>query len=346
MSIDLSALSIALLAFAGLWYFHKRGYFKKQSSALLYSNIEELKAFQPTFRRGFSWIAAFLYSAGFFLLVLAFIDPHITLDLKEKNPPPVEGRALFLLIDQSGSMGESIGVKETKEGLFKQSKLDRLKEITGPFILGRKGDLLGLVSFARGANVLSPLSLSSNELLEKLKGIQVVTKEDENGTAIGYAIYKTAHLISEFAAASPYKIHQPVMIVLTDGLQDPHPADFGNPYRTMGLEEAATFAKEKGIRLYIVNFEPQITEEKFKPNLNEMERAVKLTGGKLLLVINLDHVAEALKEIDLIEKSAFKSPEYLTQTLQHSYFAYFASLGLVALIAAVALGETLFRRIP
>lgn len=341
--LDPEALLIALAALVVLWILKKRGFFNAASPALLYSNLKAIKS-SKTF--SLSWVQLALFSSGFFLLLFAFLNPHTVSEVNEKNPPPVEGRALFLLIDQSGSMGASGGVRMVNGELIKQSKLERLKEIAKPFILSRKGDLLGLVSFARGATVLSPLSLSTQDLIEKLDGIEVITKDDENGTAIGYALYKTAHLISEYAGASTYKIHQPVMIVLTDGLQDPNPLDFGNTYRTMGLEEAATFAKQKGIRLYMINFEPKITEEKFKPNLHEMERAVQLTGGKLLLVSDLDHVVNALSEINSIEKSQFDAPEYEMRTFTHSYFPPFAVAGLLCMLCFIFAGETVFRRIP
>lgn len=346
LGIDLLALAVAAAALGAIWILKRAGVFNKSSGAITYSSIETLKTSLSNWKMGFSWISPFLYLCGLLLLLVAFLNPHQTVETKEKNPAPIEGRALFLLVDQSGSMGGPSGAFEVGGELVKQTKLDRLKQIMKPFIRSRNGDLLGLVAFARGATVLSPLSVNVDDLIDQLNGIEVITKDDENGTAIGYALYKTAHLISEFSAAAAYKIHEPVMIVLTDGLQDPNPNDFGNVYRTMGLEEAASFAKKEGIRVYMVNFEPRIMEEKFKPNLHEMQRAVQMTGGKLLIVKDADQVAEALDEINAIEKSQFTPPEDLKRTETVSYFAPFAFAALFCLLGSILLSETIFRRVP
>ena len=66
---------------------------------------------------------------------------------------------------------------------------------------GRPNDLIGLVTFARGAQVLSPLTLDDEAVIDQLKKLQVVTDEKQDATAIGYAVYKTVDLI---AAAKHY----------------------------------------------------------------------------------------------------------------------------------------------
>ena len=346
LELDPLPIMAIVAALAGIWILKRSGFFNGQSSAISYSSLELLKSSISGWKSGFSWVASFLYLCGILLLVVSFLNPHQTVETKEKNPAPIEGRALFFLVDQSGSMGGPSGAFAVDGELVKQTKLDRVKQVMKPFIQSRNGDLIGLVAFARGANVLSPLSLEAGEVIDKLNSIQVITKDDENGTAIGYALYKTAHLIAEFSAASQYKIHEPVMIVLTDGLQDPNPMDFGNVYWTIGLEEAASYAKKQGIRIYMVNFEPRILEEKFKPNLHEMERAVQMTGGKLLIVKDADQVADALSEISAIEKSQFTPSDDLKRSVTHSYFVPFAFAGLFCLLGAILLTETVFRRIP
>ncbi len=76
------------------------------------------------------------------------------------------------------------------------SKADLMKRLTESFIDGRPNDLIGLVTFARMANILAPLTLDRQALLDQLHKVQVVKDESIDGTGIGYAIYKTASTIA------------------------------------------------------------------------------------------------------------------------------------------------------
>ena len=54
-----------------------------------------------------------------------------------------------------------------------------------------------MVTFARAAHVRVPLTLDHSLILKELSNLHVVTKSDEDGTSMGYAIFKTANLIVE-----------------------------------------------------------------------------------------------------------------------------------------------------
>lgn len=345
IAIDPSAL-ILLLAFGWLIWFYMRKSKNKQPS-LYYSRVGVLKELDGTFKsacaRGLPWVGLL----GLLFLILAFVDPHLERYSQVKRLPPEEGRAVFLLVDRSGSMGAQ-GEKVYQDGEWKsETKLEKLKKVTVPFIKKHPEDLFGLVVFARKADVLSPLTLDHAELISELLKVKPETENDKNGTAIGYALYKTAHLIqSGQASGSPYKIVDPVIIILTDGLQDPNRLDFANTYRTKGLEEAARFAKEKGVRVYMVNMEPKLLEKEFAPNLKEMERATSMTGGKVVFAQGVEHVAEALKEIESLEKSVIDVPRPASKVEKVSFAPCFIAMGLLFLICGYLAGETWLRSLP
>lgn len=182
--------------------------------------------------------------------------------------------------------------------------------------------------------------------------MEIVKDPTLDGTSMGYAIYKTAHLIAASKAFteknekenSPYKILSAFMIVITDGFQDPSNLDKGNRLRSMELEEAASYAKEKGIKIYIVNIDPKIQEEKYAPNRHEMERISKATGGELIVANKLDELQKILLEIPQKEKNQIYDDGSVIKTSRISFYPYFVFLSLILLGFYMILSHTVWRR--
>lgn len=316
--------------------------------------------------------------AALISFLLAFGDPHLMI-LKSKDsnisthknqPHPKEGIAIYLVLDQSGSMREpvlSTDVIEKKEHI---SKIDLMKTISKLFILGsadlklqgRDSDLIGLISFARVPQVLSPLTLDKQAIVEELDKIEPINNDSDNGTAIGYAIFKTAHLIAStkyFAEKvkkneePSYSIKSTIMIVVTDGFQNPNPLDKGNRLRTVKLEEAAQFAHSHGIRLYIINIDPRFSDEAFAPHFRLMKKITEMTGGKFYMIDKASDLHEIYSDIDQLEKSAipeFQNPatndDTQNQYRRSSLFPILISFGMLCLFFSALLQTTLLRKIP
>jgi Ca-activated chloride channel family protein len=284
-----------------------------------------------------------------------------TAEMPERKVLPTEGIAIYLVLDRSGSMGELISV-----GRERRSKLDLLKQVTAQFIqgnpelglTGRHTDMIGLVAFARVPNVLSPLTLDHKAILKLLSQLDVVKDKNLDGTAIGYAIYKTANLIAAtrlFAkdlqgqGKPAYEIKNSVILLVTDGFQDPSLLDKGNRVRTIELQEAAQYALEQGVRLYIINVEPKIASEQFAPQRHLMQSIAEMTGGKFYLATSVQGLAEIYSEIDNIEKSLLPE-EAITAPIQPkrrvSFFPYLIALGMLCLLLAVLLKTTILKTFP
>ena len=157
-----------------------------------------------------------------------------------------------------------------------------------------------------------PLTLDHQAILKALSQIQVVKKPDEDGTAMGYAIYKTVNMIAatkHYAAelaqkGNPsYDIKNSIIILVTDGLQDPSILDKNSRLRNIGLDEAAAYAKKNAVRLYLINIDPNTYSEELTPQRHQMERITKLTGGQLFIVGILGDITGIYSDIDRIEKS-------------------------------------------
>lgn len=349
------------------------------------------KKFQtPHFK--FSSLTLFLQSPGsfkeryanlpkqllFFALLIcaaAFLDPHYFIkkkaEVKTSSSKPVhiptEGIAIYLVLDQSGSMA---GEVKTLQGTM--SKMDLLKKVTKEFVRGdkkigfngRSQDMIGIVAFARGAQVLAPLTLDHRSIIDQLNKLHVVADLKLDGTAIGYAIYKTASLIAvtrhyaqelKGAGKPAYTIKNSIMIIVTDGLQAPSPLDKNNEFRNIELLSAAQFAKEQGIKVYIINVEPRLASDEFSANRALMKKVAKITGGKFYLVDNQIDLASIYSEIDRLEKSklpietqyAAPPKSMLPQFYRRvSFYPYLIAIAMFAVLLAIILETSVFRRIP
>lgn len=296
---------------------------------LYFSEVEGLAELPPSIKQRLYFLPTALYSLSIFFLLLAASGPHtfqkgeqIELPGKtpERPPPPTEGIAIYFILDQSGSMEEKVSSVNSYGVRSKEQKIKLLKDLTMQFIAGdarqgiegRKDDMIGVVTFARSAQVLSPLTLNHQALLKRLSKLDIMRIKDQDGTAIGYAIFKTANLFvstKHFAeqlqqeGKPAYTIKSAVMILVTDGLQDINPLDKEKRFRSMSIESAAEFAAENGIRLYVINVEPGFATDQYAPQRREMTRIVKKAGGDFFQATENESLSEIYKQIDKLEKS-------------------------------------------
>jgi Ca-activated chloride channel homolog len=304
--------------------------------------------------------------AALALFLVALTDPHIFIPKDQTNPAgqnrnaiPTEGIAIYLLLDQSGSMAEEVPatINGNRETLRKETLM---KQVTSDFVKGRPDDLIGIVSFARVPQVLSPLTLDHEAVLNDIAQVEVVKKKDRDGTAMGYAIYKTVNMIAatkhygeELAQSGKpsYQIKSSIIIVVTDGLQDPSILDKSSVLRNMGLEEAAQSAKSQGIKLYIINIDPNTYSAALTPQRNQMESITKLTGGRLFIVNDPGDLSQIFTDINHLEKSTLpqdevskeRNPNLFTRI---SFYPYLIAIGLLLLLAGLLLNTLILRKVP
>lgn len=345
ISIDLRALLFLVIIVAFGYFAKKRWKIERFQSALLFPSIASLKNHSLNWREKWKFLPKLFWVASMGAFSLAFLDPHDFVEEKRSSLPPSEGLAIYFALDHSGSMGEKTSSQETK--------LDLLKRIVGKFIQEDSKDLIGLVSFARKSDVLSPLTFDRRRLEEQLMGLTSVKDKTQDGTAIGYAIYKTAHLIASSRDYEKlfgrdeelfYEIKGAVIVVVTDGLQDPNALDQGDKYRSMELSEAALYAKDQGIRVYIVSVEPRINAEEFRPNKNEMRKAAEETGGKLIVAEGFRELGKALKEVQGVEMSRIGQLPEDVPVRKRIFYPYLTALGLLLMGVASILESTIWRR--
>lgn len=293
------------------------------------------------------------------LLVVAVARPRKGLRMEQVS---TEGVALMMVVDRSGSMDEPM--------LYQGRKVNRLevvKEVAADFIEGddkdyegRKGDMIGLVTYARYADTQCPLVRGSSIITDFLRDTQVVRLRAEDGTAIGDGIalaaarLKTAETqLTEMQALRAgettaegeknepeFKIKSKVMILLTDGVNN------AGQYHPM---EAAKMAAEWGIKIYTIGIGSSGRQRGIfgmtGPDLDErlLKAIAEQTGGFYARADNASQLRDIYKRIDELEKTDVKSVEYVDYAEQFMPWAW-GALG--ALLFEIIAGSTLFRKIP
>ncbi len=362
-AIDLGALLfLALLgAFLYLW---NRWLGKPPTPAIDYSDLHDLTLTQQSPRTFFAHFPGLLRNVALGCFALALLDPRLMSKpsnnaLDQRQIAPTEGLAIYLLLDQSGSMEEQVLVKAPNGASQYMTKIELLKHLTKAFVENRPNDLLGLVFFARIPQIMAPLTLDHSYILQKLETFKVIGDKTYDGTQIGYAIFKIANIIAETrhyalelksSGQAPYNIKGAFILIVTDGFQEDNPLDQGNRLRTMGLQEAAEYAKSQGVKVYIANIDPTMKTPEFEPQRNLLTRITDLTGGKVFFVDNPGDLASIYDAIDTLEKTNIPRSEAVAQATQpirkFSFYPFLIAIGLIALCVGILLETTLLRSVP
>ncbi len=299
---------------------------------LSYSSVEDAAKSPASVRIVGHRSLAFFRALAIALAVVALARPQAG---DEQSKVRVEGIAIELLVDNSGSMAQQDLFYENK----RMGRLDAAKRITDKFVQGRTDDLIGLTVFSAYPNEICPLTLDYGMIA---KFFDLVNPDPIFPyTAIGDGIVQAAALLKETPAKSK------VMVLLTDGMNN-----FGVTHPL----EAARMAGKLGIKIYAVGIVPDQAAESavdffarriFRPGQEIDESLLKQvaaeTGGRYFSASDGKKLEKIFSEINRLEKSQQITEKYLQyRELYHSPLA--ASLGLV--FAESILGISLFRKKP
>ena len=285
-------------------------------------------------------------------LVIALARPQMGV---ERVVDISRGIAIEMVVDRSSSMSA-----EFRYHMQTVNRLDVALRLFEDFVKGANGlggrpsDLIGLITFARYADTICPLTLDHNTLAGFLPTVKLVQREEEDGTAIGDAVALAAarlHTAEEALTAhvgetKEYEIKSKVIILLTDG---------ENNAGKRTVAEATDLAASWGIKIYAIGIGGQ-SETTIRTPLGTYtvpmgqgvdETALKTLAGKTGGLYRIADDAEALQavyeEIDKLEKSEIESTRF---TDYREQFPPFALAALALLAIEVALNGTLFRRLP
>jgi Ca-activated chloride channel homolog len=256
-----------------------------------------------------------------------------------------EGIAVAMVIDTSSSMS---AIDLRLDGR-PSNRLDVVKATFRDFVTGgigldgRGGDAIGMVTFARYADNISPPTLDHEALLGLLDQVGIVELPTEDGTAIGDAIVRAIDLLGAAEGASK------VIILLTDGSY--------NAGETEPLV-AAQIAGAYGIRIHAIGAGTRGTAPMpvpaadggidYRPSevtIDEatLEQIAQLSEGRYFRATDAAALRSIYAEIDRLEKG--RNVAELHQRYVEIY-PLVVALGLILLVLEIVMANTRLRAIP
>ena len=264
-------------------------------------------------------ISIILWVGSFLFLILACVTSVVgdgpLCNLVRKNIqtslPLQSSRLVSFVVDRSGSMGEIMpGQEEYSKMYLVQKELDKcIRDLDEK----DPSNLISLTGFSRVAKCIVPFSRDRTFLFSALSTIIPEKKPSLNGTAIGYAIFKNIRLIlacKAFATQTGQKdaFAGRSMIVITDGIEEPHPADHDHPFRSMRVLQALANASQANVAVYYINIDRNTYKLLRVEERDALSSAVSKTGGKYFEVTQGFSLNQILEEIVLHETNVVSLP--------------------------------------
>jgi Ca-activated chloride channel family protein len=326
---------------------------KGNGSALRFSSLAAFKKVPRTTRQRFIPLLFWLKAFSLILLIIALARPQRP-DLTQGIPK--EGIAIELVVDVSSSMDISMPFQDTT-----MSRMEVTKQVVEQFIGGgesldgRPNDLVGLITFARYADTICPLTLSHESLLYLIQELKIESRPNEDGTAFGDALALAAARLrtaeerygTDDDSAAEYTIQSKVIILLTDGNN--------NCGRHLPMEGAA-LAEHWGIRVHTIAITdpPEMktiqtpegpVQIEAEPLVQEriLKKIAETTGGVYRRATDEASLRDVYSEINAMETSEIETMRYHTYT---DIFQSFAAAGLLLFVGHIILTTTWLRRIP
>lgn len=291
------------------------------------------------FRHALPWLRALALAA----FVVALARPQWGV---EATRIYTKGIAIVMVVDVSSSMG-ALDLKIDEETA---NRLEAVKATFRDFVKGdgeelsgRDNDLIGMVTFARFADALSPLTLDHDALLALLEGVNIVTLSEEDGTAIGDAIVMGLDTVRNVTDANQ------VMILLTDGSNnagDTDPREAAQVASALGVKIYTIGAGSKGLAMMPVRARDggmELRSTQVFIDDYTLETVATLTGGQYFRATDAEALREIYAEIDRLERTTNVAESYQRYI---EGFPVILFVGLALLLAEVALANTRLRTVP
>ncbi|MEZ5966857.1 MAG: VWA domain-containing protein [Planctomycetota bacterium] len=250
----------------------------------------------------------------------------------QRIPLPFESQGIdiVLCLDVSSSMAAN-------DLDPRHDRLAVAKAAGARFVEGRADDRIGLVAFARYADLRCPPTLDHRALRQILAETSMVTSDSqEDATGIGAALARAAQVLEHGVAKSK------VIVLLTDGEENVATAE--SPDEIAPLH-AAQLCHELGVRVYAIAAgigTRTAGGDWVAIDTKPLEEVARVSQGRFFAARDASSLANVYAEIDRLERAALAQP----RTRVEERFLPFLTAGLGLLLAAWLLRRTWFELLP
>jgi len=273
------------------------------------------------------------FALGYISLVLAASRPQFGIEESKSNAEVFD---VVLLIDASGSM-RGLDISPDQQRITRR---DASKKVASDFVKRRTEDRISLIVFGSTVFTLSPLTRSTDFLLEQLNRLEISMAGDE--TAIGSAIAAGINRLEDSQSKSK------VIVLLTDGV---------NNAGSLEPLDAARVAQERGYRIHTIAVGedgrvPALGNDLFGrpavvPMMSEIDtetlrKIADMTGGRFFRARNYKELEKVYADIDTMERTEVEVERFMRYEERYTLPALLALcfLGLELLLAGTRLGRT------
>ncbi|MEC8252153.1 MAG: VWA domain-containing protein [Planctomycetota bacterium] len=229
---------------------------------------------------------------GVIAVIVATARPVVV----DVEPPSRLGRDVLLCIDRSSSMAAT-------DLDLQRSRLEVARAVAADFLSGREDDRLGIVSFARFADLVCPPTADHAAVLELLDAVDLVEADGpEDKTAIGAAVGMAANLLQRSAAPSK------VIVLLTDG--EENVAAFGARDQIAPLH-AGQWCRDHGVRVHAIAVgrgEQGAAGGWRALDTTAVQQLAKISGGRFFAAADARALRAVYDEIDELEAAHYAEP--------------------------------------
>ncbi len=316
----------------------------RSASMIGFSSVSLVKRAPRSLRQRLGLLPPLLITAATIALVIALARPRTP---QSETRISREGIAIMMVVDLSSSMDARDMVEEDRA----INRLHVVKEVFTDFLFGnnrtsgtgRLDDLVGLVTFARYADSVCPLTLDHGNLATIVKDLEIVSIPSEDGTAVGDGLGLAVERLRRSKAKSR------VAILLTDGVTN---AGVIDPLK------AAELAKQTDIKVYCIGagtngMAPMpgvdlfgrrtLIAQPVEIDEKTLRKIAEETAGRYFRAVDKQALAGIYGEIDKLEKTEVSEIQYLRYT---EHFRQFVLTGFGLLSLALVLNGSVFRRLP
>lgn len=331
----------------------------KRRTALPFSSTSWMAGLSPTWKQRLQWVPSALRLAAIALLIVCLARPQ---EGRKHTVVDSEGIAIEMVVDRSGSM-QAMDFQVDGQPV---DRLTAVKDVVGKFIAGdddlagRTSDLVGLVTFARNADGISPPTLDHPYMIKQLDQTQIAMERSEDGTAIGDALGLAVEKLASLGEGDQHKMKSKIVILLTDG---------ENNAGDLDPVVAAELAASMDVKVYTIGvgtkgqapvpvidpFTGRRTFQMTQVNIDEdtLKKIAESTGGQYYRATDTESLEKIYNEIDQLEKSRVEAKHFvdyreLAIEPVHAGVMNLPPLALIAfwlLVAQVVLSNTVYRKI-
>lgn len=318
----LAALPLAL---AAAWWGGLARRYAPLRVPVVPSRVVELP---PTLAHRLAWLPDALRLAAVALVALALARPLLG---RVQVSSSTEGIDIALVVDRSSSM-------EQRDVPGGPRRIDIVREVVGDYARRRTtdregaADELALFAFAGFADLLVPFTRDAEALTEVIRGLDVVTNREQDGTGIGVAVAQATEVLRDSEAKSK------VIVLLTDGEET---ANIIMP------SEATELAVECGVRVHVVYSGPRVRATRFGGfqqvvDLTDVEQMAAKTGGRFFHAEDRAALEAAYAAIEELERTPREESRFAER-----FDLYPSALAAALALYSVAwlLGATWLRRV-